>query len=267
MEMSAMAAAAPRVPANESVKSSFQITSADGTQLEIPAGRYYINTKARPERLMRDSLSNRARRVHAWLEPMTMGWQHELAVGMVKGGKTLASREDISERTGIAVQHVSSALAELKAAGYGDCKENSSDKRQLEIYSWAIPRPVEAPDTNRAKFVSPSWIPTDEKYLTSFIKRRKLKTYETLDHLDETARSSYLEELIRTARELEEAELRIARMLDPNCANECINKEEITEITEEKEREEEPPSPSPTPPPPSISSKDSHEIRLATTVR
>ena len=226
-----MAAAAPRVSTSDAVKNSFSITSADGTPLAIPPGEYYINTKARPQWLMQNTLSNRARRVHACLDIMTVNWQQERAIVMVNGRKVAASREDISDRTRMPVQDVSKALLELKAAGLGDCKEDPSDKRKLEIYSWAVPRPVEKPQNpNRAHFVSPPWLPENEKFLTSFIKRRRIKTYDNLDHLDETARTSYLNELMQIAREAEELELRIARMLEPECAQGCINKEAIPVI-------------------------------------
>ena len=210
---------------DQSVSNSFNITSADGSTLPIPAGEYYFNTKARPRRMMKNSLSNTARRVYACLELMTMGWKQELAV---VSKDVNATREDISERTGIAVQHVSAALAELQAQGLGECRESTADKRKVEIYSWATPRAVEVPDTNVATFVIPEWVP-EAKYLRSFLRRSRKKTYANLDHLNETSRRSYLDELNKTAREMEKAELRMSRLLDPNVADPDIYKEDRTD--------------------------------------
>lgn len=209
---------------------SFYITAADGSTIPIPAGEYYFNTKARSRRMMKNSLSNTARRVYACLELMTMGWKQELAV-VSKGVN--ATREDISEYTGIAVQHVSAALAELHAQGLAECRESTTDKRKVEIYSWATPRAVEVQNPNVATFVIPEWVP-DAKYLRSFLRRSRKKTYENLDHLDETSRRSYLEELAKAAREMEKAELRMSRLLDPNVATPDIYKEDRNERTEER---------------------------------
>ena len=64
----------------------FDIQGADGSTIQVQAGEYYFNTKARCKRMMLNSLSADARRVYACLELATMGFQQELAVTMEKGG-------------------------------------------------------------------------------------------------------------------------------------------------------------------------------------
>jgi hypothetical protein len=57
----------------------FKITGADGERIDIPAGEYYFNTKARARRMMLNFLSPEARRVYACMELATMGFQQELS--------------------------------------------------------------------------------------------------------------------------------------------------------------------------------------------
>jgi DNA-binding transcriptional ArsR family regulator len=174
-----------------------------------------------------------------------MGWKQERAVYRKNVPLT---REHISQQTGLKPQNVSRALAELNQQGLAECRESLEDKRKVEIYSWAVPRPVEnGSDTNHARFVIPDWLPPEAKRLRTYINRSRIKLLDNLDELPiGITRDSYLEEVMRIERDLENLELRIAQTLDTNHAQDRINKEERKkESIERKVSQSESPPPTP----------------------
>jgi DNA-binding HxlR family transcriptional regulator len=199
----------------------FKITAADGTISEVPDREYYFNTKARARRMMLNSLSSDARRVYACLELATMGWKQELAVIQERGEQGLVTRPltptDIRLQTELRKQHVSRALAELEDAGLA--KRESDDEHPLrnghiQIYSWAVPKPARTKgEGNRARLPFPDWFPDSWEPIKSYISRNK---YSLTD--DEVTARGYFEEVAAAARAYQEAEMVLARELEPVCA-------------------------------------------------
>ena len=104
----------PETGQNPACLPTLEIDGADGQTVIIPAGQWYMSPKARPQRLMRNSLSTEGRQVYACLElRLTMGRQ-ELAVKMVKGEPVPITAADLAEQTGLSLQLVRRALIELE---------------------------------------------------------------------------------------------------------------------------------------------------------
>jgi MarR family len=255
---------------------SFTITGADGEKLQIPAGDYYFNTKARCRRLMQNSLSSDARRVYACLEAATMFWKRELA--LANNGQPLTPT-DIVEQTGLIKQHVTAALRELEEQGLAERRSDDGGELRrghILIYSWAVPQPPQEEDSNCAQLQSslqfPDWFPESWESLKPLIKRLRVR----LDTELVTARSSIIEEGAEIARCYEEAEKRVRALLERVSAQDDLYKEDRkyrnTDRTEEREgrkatssieESEQPRSSPPSPPvPPSPPAAEPHEVAI-----
>ena len=224
------------------------IQGIDGL-VNVPAGEFITNPKARIRRMMKNHLSRNARRVHARLDLATMGFHQELAVVMDKGRIRPLTTGDISKDAEMNEGDVRRALDELDAAGLGERRAVDSGKLRkgkVEIYSWAFPRPPKEEKSVCAHTEKLRWIPEDLKPLLAYANRCR---YKLSDDLDEHARTLLLERGPEIARILEEADKAAARLLDEVCAKEPLYKEEKTERTKEKE-----------PPPPASSNGHVHVV-------
>lgn len=213
---------------------SFTITGAEGLAVQIPAGEYYFNTKARCRRLMQNSLSSDARRVYACLEAATMFWKRELA--LANNGQPLTPT-DIVEQTGLIKQHVTAALRELEEQGLAERRSDDGGELRrghILIYSWAIPQPPQEEDSNCAQLQSslqfPDWFPESWESLKPLIKRLRVR----LDTELVTARSSIIEEGAEIARCYEEAEKRVRALLERVSAQDDLYKEDRKYKTTDK---------------------------------
>jgi hypothetical protein len=195
----------------------FKLKAADGTALEIADGDFYFNTKARGRRMMANSLSCDARRVHACLELATMGFQQEECVVAIGKNQTRPlTPTDIKDQTGLSRQNVRRAFEELDDAGLAERRAADGGalrKGQVLIYSWAVPRPPKKEDCSRARLQFPDWFPESWEPLKPLISRFK---YSLID--DEVAARDYKEELDAAARAYKEAEIVAIRALERVCA-------------------------------------------------
>jgi DNA-binding transcriptional ArsR family regulator len=209
-------------------KKGFRLKDADGQRFEIPAGEYYVNAKARPRRLMLNSLSSDARRVYACIELGTMAYRQEFAVIIEIGRDGVKRRRplspsDIARKTGLRKQNVGRALNELEQAGL--IERRSDDGGALRnghilIYSWAFPKPTKtdaAGDKGNGARPFPSWFPAEwggEKgLLATLIKQKKRDIIA-----DEVTARGYIEEGREAARSYQEGLEVAARFLDKICA-------------------------------------------------
>lgn len=195
---------------------SFKLKAADGTNIAIPDGEYYFNTKARGRRMMLNSLSSDARRVYACLELATMGFQQELAVTMERGKTRPLTPTDIREQTGLLRQCVTRALVELEDAGLAARKSPDGGalrKGQVLIYSWAVPQSPKKEHCKRARLQFPAWFPESWEPLKPFISRYKYSLIK-----DEGIARAYIEEGAEVARANKEVEIVTARFLEKVCA-------------------------------------------------
>jgi hypothetical protein len=235
---------------------SFQITSGDGEPIDIPAGEYYFNTKARARRMMLNSLSSDARRVYACLELATMGFQQELAVKIERGRKVPLTPADIVHQTELSKQNARRGMAELEVQGLA--KRVATDGGDLRnghilIYSWAEPHEKCKEKGSHARLPLPEWFPKSWEPFKPFIKRLKISLPEKVVALD------YLEEGAIVAQDYQKVEKVVRDFFKRVCAQTQPNKDEITERTpertEERERDVTPkpvaePKIPPAPPPP-----------------
>ena len=196
-------------------KKTLTITGADGRPVEIEAGAYYLNPKARCHRIMREPLSGEANRVHACLELATMGFRQELAVKLERGRKVPLTPADISQQTGLIKQNVRRGLAELERAGLAERRpadgSSSLQKGKILIYSWAVPR-QKSPHTLDNEVIARDYqIPPSWKPLIAVSKRLKIKLDpEKLKNLqDDDIRAGEV-----VARDYQQAEMVVARFLE-----------------------------------------------------
>jgi hypothetical protein len=208
--------------------SSLQIRSASGEPIDVPNGEYYLNPKARPRRMMLNSLSKDARQVYACLETMTMFFRQELAVVMEKGILRPATPTDIVQRTGLDDQRVRRGLEELEDQGLGERQADDGGalrKGHVNIYSWAEPRSIKCKEDNSgAPLESSLHFPPEWAALQPLINRWKLEF-----NLDESSCALLLSEGEAVARAYQEAEKLARAFLERVCAHPRPNKEEIKE--------------------------------------
>jgi hypothetical protein len=187
---------------------SFEIKGADGNPIYIKEGEYYFNTKARTRRMMTNSLSAVARRVHACLELATMGWSREKALW----GKKNLTTSEIMRQTQLAKYEVHRGYSELTDAGLmvrRAVNGGSLHKGNVEIYSWAEPHPeMEKKGSARATF--PEWFPPSWEPLKPFINRLKIQLPANLG----SAREDLLEEGAQIARDYQKAEERARALME-----------------------------------------------------
>jgi hypothetical protein len=162
-------------------KRPLTIKGANHEPIEIPAGRWYQNTKDRAERMCVNSLSSKARQVHAALELATMGFRQELAVTMDGGKKRALRPRDIAERTGLDPTDVAHGFTELVRAGLAERRaDDGGALRQghVRLYSFAVPRKVKEPADPgaRARVEMPAWVDSrpDDDPLKRFVSRWKI---------------------------------------------------------------------------------------------
>ena len=200
-------------------KKTLTINGADGQPIELEPGGYYLNPKARCQRIMREPLSGEANRVHACLELATMGFRQELAVKLERGRQVPLTRGDIQQQTGLKLQNISRALSELESRGLAE-RRNKGDSRNSKfvIYSWAVPRESKASDriardsTDDAD--GANQLPPSFKPLLVEAKRLKLK----INVSDIIARDSTFADGEQLARDYEALQDRIARYFGSNRA-------------------------------------------------
>ena len=190
----------------------FKLKAGDGTNIPIPDGEYYFNTKARGRRMMANSLSSDARRVYACLELATMGFQQELAVTMERGEQRPLTPTDIGQQAGLSRQNVRRGLEELEDAGLASRKAPDGGalrKGQVLIYSWAVPRAPKKEDCSRARLQLPDWFPDSWEALKPLISRYKYSLIE-----DAELARDYIEAGAAAARVYKEAEIVATRILE-----------------------------------------------------
>lgn len=201
---------------NGSKNPTLKITGADNQPIEIAPGAYYVNTKARAQRLMREPLSPEAGRVHACLELATMGFRQELAVKLDRGRKVPLAPADISSQTGLSKQNTRRALVELENAGLAERRSDDGgplQKGKVLIFSWALPLPSKTGNGSRRATTKsnpelpPSWAP-----LVALSKRLRIE-------IDPQKVLSVIEEGAKIARDYQEAEMAVARFLKGVCAH------------------------------------------------
>ena len=206
----------PAIKEKETAARPFVIRGAADERIEVPAGEYYFNTKARARRMMLNSLSADARRVYACLELATMGYQQELAVTLERGRQRPLTPADVSDQTGLSRQHVRAGLRELETAGLAERRAQDGGhlrKGQVLLYCWATPRRPGEKNCSRAQLQFPQWFPEEWEPLKQLITRRKL-----LISLDEESARRYISEGVEVARRYKEAEIVAARFLESVCA-------------------------------------------------
>jgi DNA-binding transcriptional ArsR family regulator len=188
------------------------VTGADGKPIQVQAGDYYTNTKARCQRIMRQILTHEAVRVYMCLELATMGFHQELAVKLERGRQVPLTPADISRQTGLKPQNVSRALNELEAAGLVERrdKKGSSRSSRFVIYSWAIPHKPTTAEYNHARYIEDPELPPSWKPLLTLSKRLKIKKLDSVTVLEQ---DSTIEEGERLAREYAELESRATDFL------------------------------------------------------
>jgi biotin operon repressor len=194
----------------------FKLRAGDGTELLVPDGEYYFNTKARGRRMMLNSLSSDARRVYACLELATMGFQQELAVTMERGEQRPLTPTDIGQQTGLSRQNVRRGFEELEDAGLAlrqALDGGALRKGHVLLYSWAVPRQPKKEDCSRARLQLPDWFPESWEPLKSLISRYKYSVT-----VDEVAAGDYKDEIDAAARAYKEAEMVAVRALEKVCA-------------------------------------------------
>lgn len=209
------------------------IKGADGKTLEVKPGDYYMSVKARPRRLMFDSLSTDARRVYACLELATMGYRQELAVITENGTQRPLTPNDISKLTGLSRQNVRRALVELERAGFANrVADDGKDLRHghVWIYSWAYPRKVEKREEITPARGLPAWFPESWEPFKPLINRFKLSLT-----VDGAVARAYFEEGAIVARELQQATEVAARFLERVRARPLHNKEDRNGNKQEEE--------------------------------
>jgi len=195
---------------------AFKLKAGDGTNILVPDGDYYFNTKARGRRMMANSLSSDARRVYACLELATMGFQQELAVTMERGEQRPLTPTDVLQHTGLSRQNVRRGFEELEDAGLA--RRQAPDggalrKGNVLLYSWALPREPKKEDCSRARLQLPDWFPDSWEALKPLISRYKYSFIE-----DEVAARDYKDEIDAAARAYKEAEMVAVRALEKVCA-------------------------------------------------
>src|SRR6516165_6191200 len=109
------------------------------SELGIKEGEYFSGSKLRAKRAMRSKCFSPAARVYLCLSLHTEGFQQELAVKMVAGGKREPlTPVDIAAESGLLKQNVRPALNELEACGLAEIK--GSTKGRIEVYARALPQ-------------------------------------------------------------------------------------------------------------------------------
>lgn len=195
---------------------TFKVTGVDGQPVVIPEGEWYISAKARPRRLMKNSLSSEARRIYACLELATIGFRQELAVTMEKGEKIPLTNAHIQDQTGLSKQHVRRGLVELEEAGLAERRGINGaplHKGRIEIYSWATPRLVEEKNGSHARLPFPEWFPTSWEPIRKLITRHRYRLPEDLG-----AARDYLPAMETAARDYQRAEMVVTELLERVCA-------------------------------------------------
>lgn len=219
------------LPTNHSNASDYTPEWLKG--LGVKSGRWYQSAKARPEQLMKISLSPEAAKVYACLELHTMGYKQELAIKMLKGGRMVPlTPTDIAQETGLSKQHVRRALEELEEKGLAERRPiagNDLTKGNVAIYSWAVPRPPKEQNGSHPRLPFPDWFSQSLEPLRALIQRYKYELPKDL----EAIRGS-LSALEEAARVLQTAEKGACEILDRVCAGAAHIRKKEKESIEEK---------------------------------
>jgi hypothetical protein len=109
--------------------------------LGIKEGEWFIDSKARAKRAMTSKCFSPAARLHIWLGLATMGFQTQLATKMETGRRVPATPKDACAAVGIRREHFHKHFKELESMGLAECR--GSTKGRVELYGWALPRPVD----------------------------------------------------------------------------------------------------------------------------
>jgi hypothetical protein len=205
---------------------TWTIKDQDG-DVTLKAGEWYVNPKARPRRLMLNSLSSDARRVYACLELATMGFARQTAVTMENGRCRPLLLRDVARQTGLKPPNVDRGFDELETEGLAARRPIDATKPlhkgNIALYSWAVPRLPEEPriviarDNNNPSWLPPSWAdPTSVIY-------KKLKRLKIILSPDFTPPADYIEQVENAAREYEEADDCLSALLRLSGARESLS--------------------------------------------
>ena len=204
---------------------------ADG-EVRVPNGEWYVNTKARTARMMKNGLSRGARQVYACLELATMGFDREKALvwekvrtkeGTTKLIERPQTNADIAGLSGLDESDTSKFFKELCVEGLAEAREiiegKGLHKGNIQLYSWAQPRePKKEESWVRAPTI-PDWFPSEDPALqplrTALSRRR---SWSKIQNMDDGARTTFLVMCEETARTIKEAEEAVARLEDYACA-------------------------------------------------
>jgi hypothetical protein len=168
---------------------------------------------------MKSKCFSPAARIHICLGLFTMGYQQELAVKIVDGKRTPVQPVDICSQTGLRLKHFREYMACLEAAGLARCE--GSTKGRVNLYAWAVPKPVEASTiVPRAGTIFEGCPPE----LGSLLNH-----YRVRFAADFVPRAGTIDELNRLAREAKEAETSLREYVKGLAARSRPNKEERNE--------------------------------------
>jgi hypothetical protein len=202
----------------------------------VPEGEYYINPKARPKRMMLNSLSKEARQVYACMELHTMGFQREIAVVLDNGKERALTLADVQRETELDLPNIRRAFrAELEPQNLAKRRPidgGSLKKGNVELVSGAIPKLPEsrkAKNVGRARPQFPDWFPVEWNPLKLLIRRLKVEVPASIEDArflnshDEEDREEAARVLIlrgeAVALDLEKAEKAARAFLDDVCAH------------------------------------------------
>jgi hypothetical protein len=194
-------------------------------ELGIKEGEYFCGSKLRAKRAMKSKCFSPAARVYLCLSLHTEGFQQELAVKMVAGGKREPlTPVDIAAESGLLKQNVRPALNELEACGLAEIK--GSTKGRIEVYARALPQTPNPQKNGNARHYHFEGL---SPQVLSFLHRFKIRLPENFQPSE-----AYFAAVEEAARHYKEAEMVLRAALKGNGAGECINKEERNEIEPER---------------------------------
>lgn len=192
---------------------AYRIEGASGP-VEIPDGEYYVNTKARPRRVMKDPNFNDETRVYACLELATMGFRREIAM---KTPRVRLAPKDLCQQTGLSQDRVRRALIILENRGLAQRRSTDNGSLRsgkIEILSWAFPHNSEPKKPMRASAFTDLKLPDSFKPLVSLFKRLRYNFDVTDNECAHRVREIILREGEPVCAHLVEAEKSAARICE-----------------------------------------------------
>lgn len=212
-------------------KDTADFRNAEGQPVTIPKGRWYINPKARAERLLLNSLSSDARRVYACLELHSIAYhQEECVIDEGKRRRPLTPA-DVRAKTKLTKQGVYRALIELERAGLAERRATDAGglrNGRVKLICFLEPRETAAHhhlENARPSAVWPDWFPSGCEPLKAYITQQKISLLANIDEIFEVdAREYFIAELEEAARAHFEAAEVLARKLERVRARHPLNR-------------------------------------------